>query len=250
MTTDLTGTAPGATLESLGDLTLRELFDRLASSRPVPGGGSASAVVGGIAASLVSMVAELSAGYAAEHGTEPTRAAGVESGRRLAARLMTIADADSAAFAGFGSAMRMPRTTDEERVARTRAIREAARSAAGAPLECMEACLAVARSAEALAGRSNPNLASDLVVASVLAEAAARGAAANVAVNVPLVKDPDWAVATERRATILQSGIDLLGASTRYIIGAGVERGPAGDPTAPGGAGGGPVGIDPREVEA
>lgn len=211
---------------SLGDLTIRELMDQLASERPVPGGGSASAITAGLAACLVSMVAELSVAYATEHGTEPTRAAGAASGRALAARLVEIADADATAFAGFGVAMRMPRATDEQRASRTQAIRAAARSAAAAPLECMEACLDVVRSAEALAGRSNPNLASDLVVASVLAEAAARGAAANVEVNLPLAKDAEWASATARRAATLQSGIDLLGASTRYIVGAGVRRRP------------------------
>jgi methenyltetrahydrofolate cyclohydrolase len=224
MTSAVAGHDSDHDLPPVGDLTVRDLLDRLASDRPVPGGGSASAVVGGISASLVSMVAELSVPYAAEHHTETTRAAGATAGRRLAARFLDIADADAAAFAGFGTAMRLPRSTDAERDTRTHAIREAARAAAGAPLECMEACLDVVRSAEALAGRSNPNLASDLVVASVLAEAAARGAAANVEVNLPLAKDPEWATATSRRAATLQSGIDLLGASTRYIVGAGVAR--------------------------
>jgi len=248
MTSNVAGRGTDQGARAMGDLTVRELMDRLASDSPVPGGGSASALVAGISACLVSMVAELSTAYAADHGTEETRAAGAAAGRRLADRLLTIADADAAAFSGFGTAMRMPRATDAERAARTRAIRDAARAAAGAPLECMEACLDVVRSAETLAGRSNPNLASDLVVASVLAEAAARGAAANVEVNLPLARDPEWASATSHRAAVLQSGIDLLGASTRYVVGASIVRRPA-----EGGAGsatGDLADIDPREVRA
>lgn len=218
MTTAATGRAAAPEPASLGDLTVRELLDRLASDRPVPGGGSASAIAAGLAAALVSMVAELSVAYAAEHGTEPTRAASAAAGRRLAAHLVEVADADAAAFAGFGSAMRLPRDTDEERAARSRAIRAAARSAAEAPLACMEACLEIVRAAEALAGRSNPNLASDLVVASVLAEAAGRGAGANVEVNLPLAKDEAWAATMTGRAATLQAAIDGLGATTRQIV--------------------------------
>ena len=55
------------------------------------------------------------------------------------------------------------------------------------PLRCVEACVELVAVAESLAGRSNVNAASDLNVAALLGEAAARGAAANVLINLPSI---------------------------------------------------------------
>ena len=206
-------------------LTLAEFVDRLASAAPVPGGGSASAIAASLAASLVAMVAQLSRKQPfVQHAELHDQAE--RAGRELAARLLRLADEDAAAFATFARALKLPRMTDDERAARDSAKRAAARVAAEVPLQCVEACYEVVVAAESLAGRCNMNASSDLTVASLLAEAGARGAAANVRVNLPSVGDDAWAARVEERVAWLLQRVSTSATDCRDIVASGATREP------------------------
>lgn len=189
----------------LGDLTLGEFIDRLASEEPVPGGGSASAVAGSLAAALLVMVARLSMGrpkYAAYQSTNERALSLAESAR---VRLLQLADDDARAYGKYAAARKMVKETSEQQAQRAAAIRAAARAASEVPLTVARECAVLLEEIAVVAGRSNLNAASDLEVGARLCAAAARGAAANVMINLPQVEDERFAgVSTAELNGLLQ----------------------------------------------
>jgi len=214
------------TAPRFGSMTLDGFIELLGSATPSPGGGAASAVAASCGAALVAMVASLSADrpkYAAHAASHARHGA---AGRELAARLLALADEDANAYAAFAAALRLPRETDDEKAARTVAIRASARVAADVPLRTVEACREVVIASEALAGRSNLNAASDLAVASRLVEASAHGAAENVFVNLPSLGDAVAADELRGRTVALLADIEDLADATRAHVELGELRDP------------------------
>ena len=212
--------------ESFRELTLGAFVERLASGDPVPGGGSASAVAASLGAALVAMVATLSqdrpkyAAHAALHGRA------IETGQRLTARFLELADRDAEAYAAFSASLKLPKDSGDERDRRRAAMSDAARGAAEITLAMVEACLELLATAETLVGRSNANASSDLNVAALLGDAAARGAAENVLVNLPSVDDDAYRGEMTARVMSHLDDIALLAASVNEGVKSGESRDP------------------------
>jgi len=209
---------------SFRDLTLAQFGERLASSDPVPGGGSASAVAASLAASLVAMVATLSQNRPkyADHAALHEHVAPVA--RRYADEFLVLADEDAAAYAACAFALKLPREAFADKEFRDQQIRETAKVAAEVPLRVVERCHAVLLLAESLAGRSNVNAASDLRVAALLLQAAGHGAAENVLVNLPLIGTNEWTEATETRVKALLDDLVELASDVHDLVMSGERR--------------------------
>lgn len=211
---------------SFRDLTVAEFGEKLASSEPVPGGGSASAVAASLAASLVAMVATLSQNRPkyAEHAA--LHAMAVPAAERLAKALLDLADEDAAAYAACAFALKLPREAFADKEFRDQQVKATALVAAEVPLRCVERCREVLLLAEALAGRSNMNASSDLRVAALLTEAAGHGAAENVLVNLPLIGSNEWTQAAQARVTRVLEEISALKDKVHAIVSSGERREP------------------------
>ncbi|MCK4326226.1 cyclodeaminase/cyclohydrolase family protein, partial [bacterium] len=95
-------------------------------------------------------------------------------------------------YGKVSTAYRMPKSTDEEKAKRSRAIQEACKEALGVPLEATKCCHEILKLSQRLADIGNVNLVSDVGVAAVLAEAALHGAALNVEINLANIKDDNF----------------------------------------------------------
>ena len=179
--------------EHVADMTLGDFAEALASERPTPGGGGAAALAAALGAGLTSMVIRLSLDRTTyqEHAALHAEALAHSDAARL--RFLVLADEDAAAYTAFLQARRLPHEDKEQELGRAAATRDAARLAAMVPLTMVQECHRQIDLVERVAGRTNANAASDLDVAALLLESAAKGAAANVAVNLAAIEDVGFA---------------------------------------------------------
>jgi len=163
------------------------------------GGGSASAIAGAMAGSLIAMVCGVSSkGATDDEGillhTTATRA------QELSNLLLEGSRNDAVAFQAVRTAYRLPKDSDDERKTRNRAIQEAWATAAQIPLDNAKCCLDVARLGAELPGHIGPNLTSDLTCALLLAQAGGLGCLENVAVNLPSIRNPEVVARLDQEA--------------------------------------------------
>jgi formiminotetrahydrofolate cyclodeaminase len=125
------------------------------------------------AAALAEMVGNLTIGRPAYAAHEARGTAVRDAARRLRQRAVEQIDEDAVAFRALMAAYRQPRETDEQRAARGPAVQAATRAAAAVPLDVAATAAEVIRLAAELPGRSNPNVLSDVNLAT-LAGAGAR----------------------------------------------------------------------------
>lgn len=187
--------------------SLDEFVSSVAGSAPVPGGGSVSALAGQLAAALAQMVAGLTVGRKKYVAVEGEMQEVAHVAKALGERLGVLVKEDADAYALVSAAYKLPREGDRA-AERDRAIHHALVAAAEVPLETARACSDVARLAAICAAKGNVNTLSDAGVAALLAEAACRGAAFNVWINVASMTDP-------ARGESLVSEVDALVEATR-----------------------------------
>ncbi|MBE0658841.1 MAG: glutamate formimidoyltransferase [Bryobacteraceae bacterium] len=155
-----------------GRTGLNEFLESLAAPTPTPGGGSAAAAAAAMAAALGEMVARLSKLPAGEF----------EADRRWFSQAV---ERDAESYDAVVAAYRIPKGTD----GRAEAIGAAMKGATLVPLETAERVHQLSARLATLAEACPSKVASDVVTARALSDAARSGALANVEINLGGLND-------------------------------------------------------------
>lgn len=167
---------------------ISDFLDRLADRVPAPGGGAVAALHAAQGAALLGMVARYTTGerYAAHQVMIGRIITEVDELRGIALRL---AEADADAFTAVADAYQLPKSTDEQRAARSAAVGQALVNAAWPPAQVIGVSSMVVDLAEALALIGNRNVISDVAAAAEAARAATATARVNVEINLAGIAD-------------------------------------------------------------
>jgi glutamate formiminotransferase / formiminotetrahydrofolate cyclodeaminase len=201
-----------------GGISLDGFVAAVASSAPVPGGGSVAAHAGALAAALAQMVAGLTAGRKKYAAVDAEMRAVAQDAAALVTELSALVDRDAQAYAGVSAAYKLPKETAGDAARRGEAITAALLGAADVPLDTARACVRVGELAVTVAEKGNVNAVSDAGVAALLAEAACRAAAYNVRINVAALDDKSLgATRAADAAALVQKAAALAARATAMV---------------------------------
>jgi methenyltetrahydrofolate cyclohydrolase len=175
--------------ERLGSLTVEGFCEVLASDAPTPGGGAVGAIEAAAAAALIAMVGRLTIDKSGFEDLAGRMRALVETADAARTDFLDLADRDAHAFDSVMVAFRMPKTTDEEKAARSAAIQAGYLAAASVPQEVARKAVDLMELAEDATAMGNPQAASDGLSAAASLYAGALCAIANVEINASSLKD-------------------------------------------------------------
>ncbi len=198
----------GAPLEIAKDGKLaglaRPFLDAVAAPTATPGGGSVSAFAGALAASLGQMVAGLSRKKKSQAQFVDELSAALDELRRTADELTQAIDRDAASFDAVMAAFKMSQGDAQETQQRNEAIQKATKGAAEVPLQVAERSVAVFERLGQLEAIAAASMRSDLQVARLMAGAGARGALANVEINLDGITDAAYVASLRTKMATLR----------------------------------------------
>ena len=198
--------------------TVTDFSHEVSRDSPAPGGGSVAALAGALAAALGAMVANLAIGKPGFEGDEPALREVADDAQALVSEQLAAVDADTNAFAGYLTAMRMPKATAEEQAARTAAMERGLQEAVAVPLGTAERSLRAIELARVVAEKGMKASASDAGVAALMAHAALGGAILNVRINLGGISDAAFVASMRARCEELETRGRALQDETLAVV--------------------------------
>jgi len=189
-------------------------LEAVAAPTATPGGGSVSALAGALAASLGQMIAGLSRKKKSQAAFVNQLSEVLDQLRRNAGELAEAIDRDAEAYDAVLAARKLPHESAEEKRLREAAIQRATRGAVEVPLQVAERSVALFERLGQLASIAAASMKSDLEVARLMAAAGARGALANVEINLDSIADAGYVTPMRAKSAALR---ERLGETSRSI---------------------------------
>ncbi|MGL4730063.1 MAG: cyclodeaminase/cyclohydrolase family protein [Clostridium sp.] len=180
----------------LDNKTVREFVSELASSSPAPGGGSVSAISASLAASLVSMVCNLTIGkkaYEALNEDDKSKVnKSLEVCNKAKYEFLDLMNEDTEVFLELMKAFKMPKETDEEKKLRSEKIQLGYKGSLEVPLKTAKKTFDLYEYILIVANYGNKNAVSDAGVAALMAQSGLEAAILNVRINLSSIKDEEY----------------------------------------------------------
>jgi len=180
---------------------IEPFIEQLSAPTATPGGGSAAAASGAMAAGLACMVASMSRGKKAYVQFEAELSEAIARLTLLREELKFAIDADADSYLVVMKAYKSAKESSDA----APVIAAALKQAASVPMGVAEKAFEVQQIATKLTPITNPRMSSDLVTARALAKAAIEGALANVEINLESIDmdssdDAAFVTGTRKRA--------------------------------------------------
>ena len=204
------------------NMTVEQFAMQTASNEPVPGGGSISALAGALAAALTEMVAGLTIGKKKYAEVEDEMKKAVAPMHEICEHLLDDIKRDSESFDLYMQALTLPKETEEEKAARTKAMQDGLKAAVAVPLSVAKRAYEVMPYAEVMVTKGNKTAVTDALVATMMARTAVLGALFNVKINLESIKDEAFVEETAKEVAVIEK--NALAYEKKILAQAGVSK--------------------------
>lgn len=178
--------------DALVEMKINEFTDEVSRDSSTPGGGSIAALSGSIGAALSSMVCNLSTGGRGTADIDELLMPVADEAQELKDKLMDAVDEDTNAFDKYMEAKKMPKSTEEEREKRKKAMQEGLKHAVEVPMDTAKTSAKVIDLAKKAAKHGKKDAVSDALVSAQMAYSGIVGGIANVKINLGDIKDEEF----------------------------------------------------------
>jgi formiminotetrahydrofolate cyclodeaminase len=164
-----------------------DLLKDISSKSPAPGGGSVAAISGCFAASLISMVCNLTIGKKKYKDVEEEFKLILGEAEELRGELLKLSGEDVEAFSQVMTAYKLPNGEEKEK-----SLEKAFQKAASVPHKTAVNCLRLLELTRVTTRSGNQNTKTDSAVGALMAYSGIKGAIYNVQVNLQYIKDRNF----------------------------------------------------------